>query len=229
VSGKNILIGIPAYDSKVYANTMVSIFNNIKEVERLGHTITFTLQMKGAYLDLNRNKIVNDFLKGEFTDLIFIDSDVAFEYDAIPKLLARDVMVVGGVYPYREMEDKGYPVDIKLDENKFPVTDFNLGLIECLHIPTGFMRIRRDAFTILNEKYPDNKNDKGEAFHFRTGIVFAERGDRQYYGEDVYFCKICNEAGIKIYCDPTIEFIHFGTLPKKGRFSEFLKNGGKDK
>lgn len=227
-SKKKILIGIPAYDSKVNALTMVSIFNNLRELEREGHALNFYLQTKGCYIDLNRNRIVNEFLKDGFTDLIFVDSDVAFEYDAMKKLIDQDAQVVGGIYPYRELDDKGYPIDIKLDENKFPVTNFQKGLIECIHLPTGFMRIRRDVFDILNEKYPENRDDKGDTFHFRTGLLFLDRGDKSYYGEDVYFCKICNEAGIKVYCDPTIEFIHFGTLPKKGRYSEFLKNGGKE-
>lgn len=226
---KNILIGIPAYDSKVYGYTMVSIFNNIKDIENNGHRVTFTLQMKGAYLDLNRNKIVNQFIQGDFTDLFFIDADIAFDHNAMMKLLKHDVQVIGGIYPYREIEDKGYPVDIKLDDKKFPIINREKSLIECDHIPTGFMRIRRDVFDILNEKYPDNQDDKGDTFHFRTGLLFQDRGDKQYYGEDVYFCKICNEAGIKVYCDPDIGFVHYGLLPKTGRYSEFLKNNGEEK
>lgn len=225
---KKILVGIPAYDSKINALTMVSIFNNLKQLEQDGHAINFYLQTKGCYIDLNRNRIADEFLKDGFTDLIFVDSDVAFEADAMKKLVDRDVQIVGGIYPYRELDDKGYPIDIRLDDKKYPVVNKEQQLIECEHLPTGFMRIRRDVFDILNEKYPENCDDKGRSFHFRTGLLFRDRGDNKYYGEDVYFCKICNEAGIKVYCDPTIEFIHFGTLPKKGRYSEFLKNGGKE-
>lgn len=228
MSKKKILVGIPAYDSKVNALTMVSVFNNLKELEKDGHMLNFYLQTKGCYIDLNRNRIVDEFLKDGFTDLIFVDSDVAFEADAMKKLVDRDVQIVGGIYPYRELCDKGYPVDIKTDLNKYPVVNADEKLVECAHIPTGFMRIRRDVFDVLAEKYPENHDDEGRSFHFRTGLLFRDKGDHKYYGEDVYFCKICNEAGIKVYCDPTIEFIHFGTLPKKGRYSEFLKNGGKD-
>lgn len=255
---KSILVGIPAYDSKVFANTMVSLFNNIENLRCKGYGISFTAQVKGAYLDLNRNKIVKQFMDGPFTDLLFIDSDIAFEYDAILKVIEKDVPVIGGVYPYREIDDAGFPIDIKLDENKFPVTNFKLGLIESEHIPTGFMRIQRKTIETLAEKYPHLVDDKGVYQFFSTGqtIMYEDtilrlvnevrkyRGmshdssvnvdvehpfegiDNRYYGEDVLFCKLCNSCGIKVYCDPTIEFIHFGTLPKKGRYSDYLRDNG---
>ncbi len=258
---KNILIGIPAYDSKVYVNTMVSLFNNIKDLEKAGHNVTFTAQIKGAYLDLNRNKLVKQFMDGPFTDLIFIDADIAFEYDAMAKIMGRDVQVVGGVYPFRELDDPGYPIDMKLDKNNFPVTNFGLKLIECQHIPTGFMRIQRKTIETLAETYPHLVDDKGVYQFFSTGqtIMYEDtilrlvnevrklRGikcdqsvnvdvehpfegiDSRYYGEDVLFCKLCNACGIKVYCDPTIEFIHFGTLPKRGRYSDYLKENGTGK
>lgn len=223
---KKILICIPAYDSKIFALGMVSLFDNMKELEKLGHEVTFTIEMSNVYLDLTRNKLVDTFLSGEWTDMVFFDSDLAFDSDAIVKLMKHDVPVIGGAYPYRGANDQGYPIDIKLDENNFPVVDKEKQIIECLHIPTGLMRIQRKTFDLLNKAYPNNRDKDGKTFHFRTGLLFSDRGDFQYYGEDVYFCKICNEAGIKVYCDPTINFIHFGTLPKQGKFADWLKAGG---
>jgi hypothetical protein len=255
---RSILIGIPAYDSKVCVNTMVSLFNNVFDLRMLGYDVSFTSQIKGAYLDLNRNKIVKQFMDGPFTELIFIDADVAFEYDAMLKIIEQPVDVVGGAYPYREIDDNGFPIDIKLDKNNYPVTDFKLKLIESHHIPTGFMRITRRVIETLAEKNPHLIDDKGIWQFFGTGqtVMYEDavirlvneikrlRGmphdptvsvdvdhpyaglDNRYFGEDVWFCKLCNACGIKVYCDPTIEFIHFGTLPKRGRFSDYLKENG---
>jgi hypothetical protein len=255
---RSILIGIPAYDSKVCVNTMVSLFNNINSLQLKGYDVSFTAQIKGAYLDLNRNKIVKQFMDGDFTDLLFIDADIAFEYDAMIKIMEQPVDVIGGVYPYREIDDNGFPVDIKLDRNNYPVTDFKLKLIESEHIPTGFMRITRKALETIAEHYPHLVDDKGVYQFFATGqtAMYEDtvlrlvnelrkyRGlpndgsvnvdvehpfagiDNRYFGEDVWFCKLCNACGIKVYCDPTIEFIHFGTLPKRGRFSDYLKENG---
>lgn len=255
---QSILIGIPAYDSKVCVNTMVSLFNNINALQLNGYDVSFTAQIKGAYLDLNRNKIVKQFMDGPFTDLLFIDADIAFEYDAIIKIMEQPVDVIGGAYPYREIDDNGFPIDIKLDRDNYPVTNFKLKLIECQHIPTGFMRITRKTIERLAETYPHLVDDKGVYQFFSTGqtamyedavlrlvnelrkhlgmphdasvSVDVERPfnglDNRYFGEDVWFCKLCNACGIKVYVDPTIEFIHYGTLPKRGKFSDYLKQNG---
>jgi hypothetical protein len=226
VKKKKIYIAIPAYDNKIFVMGMLSIFNNIEYLRKRGYDITFSAELGNCYIDLTRNRLVRNFLETDFTDMVFIDTDLAFDEDAIYKLVQHDTQMVGGAYPYRNPANKGFPIDIKLDKDKFPVTNFDLKLIECEHIPTGLLRIRRDVFDVLKEKYPENIDEKGDPFHFRTGLLFAEKGDHKFYGEDVYFSKICNEAGIKVYCDPTITFAHIGEIPVHGRFAEFLKNGG---
>ena len=40
------------------------------------------------------------------------------------------------------------------------------------------------------------------------------------WGEDYIFCKNAIEAGINIWCDPNIEFIHAGVT---GKLTEVLK------
>lgn len=224
-----ILIGIPSYDQKVYALTMVSIFQGIKLLEEQGHSATFTFQLGNPYLDLARNYIIDTFMEGDYTDLIFVDADVAFDAEGFCKLMKHDVPVIGGAYPYHSTIDNGFPVDIKLDEDQFPVADLQRGIIECEHIPTGFMRIRRSAIEHLNVEYLNNVDEKGKTFHFRTGLVFQHRGDNKYYGEDVFFCKICSDAGISIYLDPDIGFCHFGTHQYTGKFSDYLKEHGTPK
>jgi hypothetical protein len=255
---KNVLIGIPAYDSKVFVYGMAAIFANIERLKRAGHDVTFTFQIKGAYIDHNRNKIVKEFLDGPYTDLVFVDADLWFDHDAIEKLLKPNVEVIGGAYPYRELDDKGYPVEIKLDKNKFPVADLKNGLIECEHLPTGLLRIQRSAIKKLAMKYPHMVDANGMLQLFRTGQTDMyeaavsrlceevrrlrdpqpmseqkadpdnpyEGLDSRYFGEDVYFCKMCNRSGIKVWCDPSIKFVHYGTLPKSGCYAEFLSKGG---
>lgn len=221
-----IYIGIPAYDSKVHALCMASIFNNIKELEKAGHEVTFSFQLGDPYIDQARNHIVHAFLETDFTDLIMVDTDLAFDNDAMLKLMRNDVGVVGGVYPYRSETKNGYPAIIKTDENRYPVTDYEKGLVECEFIPTGLIRIKRNVFEAITEKYPERRDDTGEMKFFTTGQLFLSEGDSRWWGEDVYFCKMCNMLGIKVYCEPMINMVHIGTLHKKGHYGEFLQNGG---
>lgn len=221
-----ILIAIPAYDSKVDALCMASIFRNIKELEAVGHEVTFNFQLGDPYIDQARNHLVKSFLKTDCTDLIFVDTDLAFDSDGMVRLMRNDVGVVGGAYPYRSSDQNGYPARIKLDEKKYPVTDVDKGLVECDFIPTGFMRIKREVFEAIQKEHPEHVDDTGEMKFFRTGQLFLSVGDARWWGEDVYFCKACTDLDIPVWCEPMINFVHIGTLHKTGKYADCLQNGG---
>ncbi len=225
---KNILIAIPSYTSAINVGTMISIFNNMKHVESFGHQITFAGQLNGVYISTSRNILADIAIKNDHTDIIFVDWDISFEYDAIYKLISRNVDVVAGIYPYKEYYKSGYPVEIKLDKDNYPVINAEEKLIETEYVPAGFLRITVNTLKKIAENFPLYKDGNGLYRYFENGMGFLHEGDNTDYGEDLFFCKLCQKAGIKVYADPTIEFIHYGTLPKKGKYSEFLKKGGRD-
>lgn len=223
---KKVYIAIPAYDSRIDVLCMASIINNIRDLEKRGYEVTYTPKMGDPYIDQARNALVASFLRTDCTDMIFVDTDLAFDSNAMWRLMRNDVQVVGGVYPYRSEEEDGFPVSLMVDDDKKPVTDYDKGLVECNSIPTGLMRIRRDVFEKLYKKYPQFKDDKGEVKYFRVGQLFLDEGDDRWWGEDNYFCEICKRSEIKIYCEPMISFVHIGRLHKRGNYGEFLQNGG---
>lgn len=222
---KKIYLAIPAYDSRIDVLCMASILNNIKDLESRGYDVIFNTKMGDPYIDQARNWLVNTFLRTKATDMIFIDTDLAFDTDAIYRLMRCDKGVVGGVYPFRSEDQNGFPVSPILDENQKPVHEN--GLVECQFIPTGLMRINRSVFEALKPEHQMFTDDSGETKYFRTGQVFIHEGDTRWWGEDNYFCEICRRCGIKIYCDPMISFVHMGRLQKKGNYGEYLQNGGK--
>lgn len=223
---RRVFIGIPAYDSKIFIMGMASLFNNISALEKAGYDVTFHAQMGDCYVDQTRNHIVRAFLKSDFTDLIFVDNDLAFDADAMLKLMKQDVDVIGGAYPYRSQDLSGFPVSVKMDANQIPIGDSKLGILECSFIPTGFMRIKREVFNKLVELYPNDIDHLGERIFFKTGMLYADKGDKQWYGEDVYFCRMCNDNGIKVWCEPRIGFAHIGTLHKAGNYDTWLRTEG---
>lgn len=224
---KKVYVAIPAYDTRIDALCMFSIINNMRDLEKNGYEVVFNCKMGDPYIDQARNWLVDAFLKTDCTEMIFVDTDLAFDTEGMRRLVESDVDVVGGVYPFRSEEQNGYPITIKLDKDNKPFVDYDKGLVECKYIPTGFMKIKRGAFTVLKEAYPKFTDDNKETKYFRTGQVFINEGDNRWWGEDNYFCEICNRCGIKVYCDPMISFVHFGRLNKKGKYADFLQNGGK--
>jgi hypothetical protein len=223
---KKVFIGVTAYDSRIGILGMMSIFNNAKTLEANGIELTVNAQMGDCYLDATRNHMVKTFLASDCTDMIFVDNDLAFDGDAMLKLMCKPVQLIGAAYPYRSQDKNGFPVAVYVHEDRQFAGNKELGIIDCKFVPTGLLRINRSVFDTLKEKYSDHVDDKGELQFFRTGLLFEKEGDKRWFGEDVYFCELTKRAGIINWCDPTIGCTHIGQLNKQGRLSDYLKSGG---
>jgi len=223
---KKVFIGITAYDGKISILGMMSILNNVKTLEKNGIDVTVNAQMGDCYLDMTRNHVVKSFLASDATDLIFVDNDLAFDGDAMLKLMLKPVQIIGAAYPYRSQDKQGFPIAVHVHENKQFAGNKELGIIDCKFVPTGLLRINRKAFDILKAAYPKNIDDKGELQMFRTGLLFQDEGDNRWFGEDVYFSEITRRCNIINWCDPTIGCIHIGQLNKAGKLDEYLRAGG---
>jgi hypothetical protein len=81
-------------------------------------------------------------------------------------------------------------------------------------------------------------DDKKEYHFFLTGFMFGSRGfifpfdpaknkeDLRWYGEDVFFCELCNRSGIQVWCEPRITFGHIGRTGRIGNFAQYMGKGG---
>ena len=143
----------------------------------------------GLYIDYNRNQLVDVALNNGSTHMLFIDSDIKFDPDAVDKLLAHDKDIVGGYYNTRR---GNCPVRIWDTEGKLTTPDpLPTELFQCAVLPTGFMLIKLACLEHLQRPY------------FQT-ITHANGT----IGEDVVLCRKLTEAGIDIWCDPTFTLGH---------------------
>jgi hypothetical protein len=146
----------------------------------------------GPYTHWNREELVADAFKVTATHLMFVDTDVAFRPDAIPRLLAHRKDVVGAMYNCKTLpplntikmaDDQGNLVGVKGE-------DVPRELFRCAALPGGFMLI--DLARL------------------------RERVEPPYFtcepptGEDVFFCRKAAAAGLEIWCDPLIPVQHVG-------------------
>lgn len=161
-----------------------------------------------CYLDTCRNMLVAKFLASKADDMVFVDDDVGFPRDALTRLRDFTPEIVSGIYP-KKIDPPAWPVD--LAPNPI-VTDE--GLIQCLVIPTGLMRIRREVFEVLRDKVPEYSVAGSPKMHayFKTDIR-----DGKYYGEDVEFCRLWHESGGKLWGVADMPMRH---VDKNGRVFE---------
>ncbi len=184
----------------VRAETFVSTMGSVIQMAQEGYPVGLLVQI-GGYVDVNRNKIAEECLKNGTTHLMFIDADMSFPADGIERLLKHNKDIVGGNYNVRldPTSDvlSGPTVKMLVDGKPVSLTKDGLpdDLFKCYAIATGFMLINTRVFDKLDFPY-------FEAYQDKTG---------KHYTEDIDFCKKVNEAGLEVWCDPTIKIGHLGT------------------
>ncbi len=96
-----------------------------------------------AQVDVARNRLASESIADGFEELMWIDSDIAFEPQSVQRLRSHGLPIVCGLYPKkveREWSSQFLPgqKSITLGEGG--------GLIEILYAAAGFLLVRRQVF-----------------------------------------------------------------------------------
>lgn len=191
-----------------------------------------------------RNVAVGRFMKKSDADyFFFVDADVDFEPESVIRLLESGHDVSVAVYPKKVvMWDQAAEAVKAGDERNMQMLSSSLvlnfgqrqckvvnGFVEILDGPTGFMMIRRNVFSQMEEKFPDLwcKNDHAnrdfDDYHACFDCMIDPTSKR-YLSEDYAFCRRWQQMGGKIYADIQTTLGHVGNLPFTGCLKDRLKN-----
>ena len=232
-----LFIATPAFGHQVTTTYMNSIMRFIStQHPKYQVSTALHLQSGMALVTQARNNCVASFLQTECTHFLFIDADIGFEPDAIyrqiDKMENSDAGVVLTPYPVKGFGAQGQLQFIVHFPDKDNVKIGEDGFTEVTAGPTGFMMIRRDTFAKLAKAYPEKKTvnkqlvgnkvetmSEGWYTFFETGVD-PENG---YLGEDICFCKLCTDKGIKIYGDAKTALSHFGSHSYTGALDLMFK------
>lgn len=94
-------------------------------------------------IDAARNRLANDALAEGFDELMWIDSDIAFEPDSVDRLRSHAQPVVCGIYPEkgeRALSSRPLP---EIGQIHFGIAG---GLLEICYAAAGFLHTRREVF-----------------------------------------------------------------------------------
>lgn len=180
-----VIIGVPCSDAEAMkALTTQSIGGAIIGAEGL---VTDLIVRRSCDIVSNRTWIVNEAIKQGGTHLLFVDCDMAFPYEIIPKLLAHQKEIVAVEYNKREFPLKSVSE---------PLTEVSTTeLYKAKHAGTGLMLIDLSIFSKIT----------GPWFNFGRDSQGALA-----MGEDVWFCNTARDAGFDTWIDPTIKVWHIG-------------------
>jgi len=223
----SIFIAMPCYDS-VKINTMLSV---IKLVQQLGKSgiETGIHTMKSPLIHQARNYLTSVFLTTQYQYMLFVDSDVEFEPEAVLRMMVAKKNIV--CTPYRvkaeELSRHIYTVEFKDPKNILVLAG---GLVEIEAGPTGLMLIDRKVFEKIIKNHPELKirnkaTPKAEKSHeFYYNFFDFGFNDGYAMGEDVSFCRLARGNGFKIYANIESSTTHHGSFAWKGTFGESMKS-----
>jgi hypothetical protein len=180
----------------------------LRELERRGHPVW---RLPGhSDIARGRSMIATSALHAGFEELLWIDSDIAFDADAVETLRAHDVSIVAGVYPQKGkkrlcVNPLTLPTTLTFGEAG--------GLAEVAEVATGFLLTRRAVYDDVQRHYklPRCKGDGAGIIPFFHSLIDGdEENGFRYLSEDLSFCVRARAAGHKIFVDTTIRLWHVG-------------------
>ena len=217
--GRSLFIAIPAYDGKLNIKTAFALAQLMPKALSLGVSV-FLSDMSGcSIITMARNSLVNEFLKTDATDMLFIDADVIVTPDDVLRLLAQHTGrdVTAGMYP-RRAKDKRFFLDIAFDEKGDFV--FDGSLMKVNRVGTGFMMVSREIIEKMISAHPEWQYQNKEGDGTVAALFDFAIKDGNFVGEDYLFCDRVRELGGEIWVDVDISLPHIGTEAFTNNFRE---------
>jgi hypothetical protein len=166
-----IFIATPMYGGMAHGLYIKSCLDLQNTFSRYGIEVKFSFLFNESLITRARNYLVDEFLRTDYTHLLFIDSDINFNPQDVMAMLALDKDIIGAPYPKksinwgnikeavlknpniepRELENLvgEYVFNVVKGTTQFSVTE----PLEVLEIGTGYMMIKRHVFDKMQEAY----------------------------------------------------------------------------
>lgn len=207
LEGRSIFIGIPTYDGKLSIKLAYTLAALMPMALKHGITVKLGHVSGCSIITMARNMLVEQFLKSDCTELLFIDADVIPQPEDILRLVAQsgDKDVTAGMYP-RRAKDRKFFLDFYLNEEGD--LEFDSAMMRANRVGTGFMLIRRHVIEQIAERSDKYLGQDGVG---QVANVFEfSMLDGKFVGEDYTFCDKAIATGFKVWVDVEICLPHVG-------------------
>lgn len=201
-----IYIGCPTYNGQLHWTTVAGLVNTGRFCGEKKIGFALDVIPGDAFISKARNVIVQRFMASGCTDLLFVDADVGFDVEGVTKLSLAEPPIVMGLYLMKIPNKNRYPALMYDPIIRHP-SDPNL--VKLHYGPAGFMRIRREVFVKMQEKWPDEYyvSDNGNKVY---DYFPAGRLKNNFIGEDMSFCNRAQECGFDLWGYQGIALKHSG-------------------
>jgi len=164
-----------------------------------------------AAIDQARSQMATDALREGFEELMWIDSDVAFDPDDVDKLRRHNLPIVCAIYPKKGIRALSCEV---VPGTQFVVFGEQGGLMKVFYAATGFLLTRRQVYDDVQQKLGlpvcNKRFRKAIVPYFLPFIVPDGAHGHRYLAEDFAFSERAKRAGYEIFADTSIRLNHVG-------------------
>lgn len=219
LNGRRLFVAIPAHDGRLNIKTSFALCQFMVEAASLGIKVYLSDLSNCSIITMARNALVHEFLKTDATELLFIDSDVVVNPDAILRLMAQSggKDVTAGAYP-RRAKDKKFFTDVYY--NSAGDVEFESSLMRVERVGTGFMLIQRHVIETLVKNHPEWTYENTVTGEKMSAVFDFQIVNGKYVGEDYLFCDRVRAEGFKVYIDVEISLPHVGSETFSSDFYE---------
>ena len=161
-------------------------------------------------IDQVRSMMVHDALKDGFTELLWVDADIAFEPSDVDMLLSHDEPFVCGIYPKKGPRALACHI---LPDTRELVFGEEGGLIEILYAAGGFTLVRSSVYAGIQEKLAlptCNAQFGAPLVPYYMPLVKETDAGAWYLAEDFAFSERARQAGFSVHADTRIRLKHIG-------------------
>lgn len=202
---RRILIGTPSINGRRKKASEVAVQCAMLEASGLHWDCEDFIRACDSVISNSRNVLFGKFMAGNYTDMLWLDSDVGIGPGCFTRLMQHPVDFVAAVprtkypverYPVRWLADMGQHVD--------PAH----GLRQAEGVPFGCVRITRAVGEKMVEAHKHLSYRVGDADHPNWCIFDHVFRDGQYWGEDFVFCQRWRALGGAVWVDAEIPTTH---------------------
>jgi len=166
-----LFIATPMYGGMAHGLYVKSCLDLQTTFQQYGIETKFSFLFNESLITRARNYLVDEFLRSDYTHMLFIDSDIHYSPQDIIALMALDKDVIGGPYPKKSMNwgniaqaARNHP-DMEPKELENLVGEYVFNVVkgtqsfqvseplEVLEIGTGHMMIKRHVFEKMAAEY----------------------------------------------------------------------------
>ena len=167
-----LFVATPMYGGMAHGLYIKSCLDLQTTMNKYGIETKFSFLFNESLITRARNYLVDEFLRSEYTHMLFIDSDINYNAQDVLALMALDKDVIGGPYPKKSINwnnvasaARAHPdIEPKQLENLVGEYVFNVVKgtkqftvtepLEVMEIGTGYMMVKREVFDKMEKEYP---------------------------------------------------------------------------